>query len=151
MFLSRFCKPYRSQTTAETRYAPHDSTEIPAARWLIQILKTWGTVITRVKIDRLPRRRLMSRGWGRALTGWGAGLGGIGAPPSDFNEAVLGVELSRPSGGMVEPRRRAAPLLKNRVDNGAVPSIMGSSMFRTSNLGTMCCCTPSVPTCGGTH
>src|SRR5579864_7110919 len=93
MFLSRFCKPYRSQTTAKTRYAPHDSTEIPAARWLIQMVKTWGTVITRVKIERLPRRRLRGPGWGKALMGWGAGLGGIYLTSVGFRRRLI---LTRP-------------------------------------------------------
>ena len=64
--------------------------DIPAARWLTQIVRTWGTVITMVNMDRLPRRRLIDSGGRKAPIG-GVGFGGIYNPQSDFNPVTLEV------------------------------------------------------------
>src|SRR6185295_16454312 len=57
MFLSRFCNPNQNQRTADRRYALHDHTETPAACRPTHIVRTWGTVMSRVKLDMPPRRR----------------------------------------------------------------------------------------------
>jgi hypothetical protein len=38
-------QPYQSQTTAEIRYALHDSVDMPAAWWLIHIVRTCAIII----------------------------------------------------------------------------------------------------------
>src|SRR5262245_10252383 len=77
MFLSRFCKPYQSQATAEKRYALHDTRDTPVARWLPHMVRTWGFVMSMVKIN-----DALNRPWRRKIGTEGiVGLGGMGYYP----------------------------------------------------------------------
>src|SRR5215472_6234822 len=89
MFLSRLTNPCQSQKAAETRYAPQDNMDIPAARCPTQIARTWGTVITIVKIERPPRSRLINPCGGSVRIDGVVGSGGMYYPQSGLNRFDL--------------------------------------------------------------